>query len=87
MGREQILTVIVEFLQKRGDLPKGKKESLNYRYLESGHVDSFGIVQLIMSLEEEFNIESLQESLRDIGLVVTVGDLVEAVYQRIKAKP
>ena len=32
-------------------------EILNYRYLDAGHIDSFGLIQFIIAIEEEFNIK------------------------------
>ena len=35
-------------------------EFLKYRYLDN-HLDSFGIIQFIMTIEDEFNIKLLPE--------------------------
>ena len=57
MDRDRVLNFVIGFLEKKGKLPEDKMELLNYRYLDVGHIDSFGMVQLLMSIEEEFNIE------------------------------
>ena len=86
MNRERILAVIADFLEKRGKLPNNRNELLNYKYLEVGHIDSFGMVQLIMTIEDEFGIELQQENLEDVELVSTVRGLVDLVEMRIKQK-
>ena len=85
-NREKILKLIVEFLEKRGQLPKKRKELLNYSYLENGHIDSFGMVQLLMTLEDEFEVDLQQKNWRDMGFAKTVGGLVDLVDLRIKEK-
>ncbi len=86
MSREEILNVIIDFLGKRGKLPEDKKKLLSYRYLDVGHIDSFGMVQLIMSIENEFDIELQAENLENVEGLSTVGGLVDLVETRVKAK-
>lgn len=81
MNKEKILSFIVDFLEQKGKLPEDRTKLLNYRYLATGHIDSFGMVQLLMSIEEEFNIEIKRENLE---LISTIGGIVELTEQRIK---
>ena len=76
----------MDFLEKRGKLPEDKKKIFSYRYLETGHIDSFGMIQLIMSLEDEFGIELQPEHLENLEGLSTVGGLVDLVETRVKAK-
>ena len=45
--------------------------------------DSVDIMELSMSLEEEFNIEELEEE--DLSAIHTVGDLVNALQNKLGA--
>jgi acyl carrier protein len=44
-------------------------------------VDSLDIVELTMAMEEEFNLEEMSEE--DLTQVVTVGDLVRYLQQKL----
>ncbi len=44
-------------------------------------VDSLDIVELTMAMEEEFNLEEMSEE--DLAQVVTVGDLVRYLQQKL----
>lgn len=86
MPRDKVLNFIVDFLEKRGNLPVDKNEILQYRYLDVGHIDSFGMVQLIMSIEDEFDIKLQAENLENVEGLSTVGGLVDLVETRAKVK-
>lgn len=44
-------------------------------------VDSLDVVELTMAMEEEFNLEEISEE--DLAQVVTVGDLVNFIQQKL----
>ena len=48
------------YLNNVKSLEISKEEFLNYRYLDN-HLDSFGIIQFIMAIENEFEITLLPE--------------------------
>jgi len=48
------------YLNNVKPLEISKEEFLNYRYLDN-HLDSFGIIQFIMAIENEFEITLLPE--------------------------
>lgn len=74
--RNDIVSFLFAQLQRRGPLPfTAEEENLKYRYLDHGHVDSFGIVVFITEIEEHFGVlfgpEELQsEEFRTVGGVV-----------------
>ena len=72
-------------MEKRGKLPEDKNKLLCYRYMDVGHIDSFGMVQLMMSIEDEFDIELQAENLENVEGLSTVG-LVDLVETRVKVK-
>lgn len=46
---------IVVLLERRGPLAEGRDHG-RYRFLDNGHVDSFGLVEFILEVEEYFGI-------------------------------
>ena len=49
---------LINLLEEQGPIPKkGKKNILEYRYLDSAHIDSFGILNFINTIENKFNIK------------------------------
>ena len=49
-----------EYLSEIKPIKMDDNTFLKYRYLDN-HLDSFGIIQFIMAIEEEFNITLLSE--------------------------
>jgi len=47
---------LYNYLNEIKPIQMGEEEFLKYRYLDN-HLDSFGIIQFIMAIEEEFNIK------------------------------
>jgi len=57
---KKILEFLKEYLDEIEPLKMSNEEFLKYRYLDN-HLDSFGIIQFIMAIEEEFGITLLPE--------------------------
>lgn len=74
MMREEIKSFILALLEKKQRLPNCDNIG-SYRYLDLGHVDSLGVMNFILQLEDHFNIEitdddMLSESFQTVdGLV------------------
>ena len=65
-----------EYLESIKPLNMNDDELLEYRYLDN-HLDSFGIIQFIMAVEEEFGItleaeDTESEEFRTIGGVIKI---------------
>ena len=63
-----------EYLEEIKPLNMSDEELLGYGYI-NGHLDSFGIIQFIMAVEEEFGItldpqDTESEEFRTIGGVI-----------------
>lgn len=84
-----IVSFLVAQLQRRGPLPFATEaEILGYRYLDCGHVDSFGIVVFVTEIEERFGVvlgpEELQsEEFRTVG---GVARLIERLLESGRKK-
>ena len=54
---ENICGAIIDLLEKRGPiLLESGLEKQDYSYLDAGHVDSIGLIQFILEVEELFDI-------------------------------
>ena len=66
----------------RGTLPACSAESLRQLdYLQTGLIDSFGIVELILSVEEKFGITFAPEDFQDRRFA-TLGGLRDLIVRR-----
>ncbi len=79
MSKEEILSKVTELLAEQ----LGTEEddvSLEVEFAADLGADSLDLVELIMSLEEEFDLSIPDEDVEDI---VTVGDAVDYISERI----
>jgi acyl carrier protein len=65
-----------EYLESIKPFNMNDDELLKYRYLDN-HLDSFGIIQFIMTVEEEFDItleaeDTESEEFRTVGGVIEI---------------
>ena len=56
----RIIDFLRNYLNEIKPIEMDDNEFLKYRYLDN-HLDSFGIIQFIMTIEDEFNIKLLPE--------------------------
>lgn len=72
---------IIGKLQKKYTIDKDVDiETLNY--VESGYVDSLGIVQFVVEIEDEFGIEFSDDELADPSFKI-VGELIKLVERKV----
>jgi acyl carrier protein len=71
---------IIDYLQREYTIEVEDIMSLNF--VETGYVDSFGLLTFILSLEQEYGIEFSEEELQDPSFKV-VGSLIETVAKKI----
>lgn len=61
-SEKKIYTFIVDYLSSILPIPyQDKKSILQYRYLDVSHIDSFGIINFILALEDEFDVSLTSE--------------------------
>lgn len=68
---------VKEFLQ---NLFKGKEINLDTKFREDLQADSIKVLSVIMDIEDEYNLELDEETIRSI---VTVRDLVDYIEKNI----
>jgi acyl carrier protein len=69
-------------IQKKGKLPAGT-EPAAFDYIESGHVDSVGIIQFILDIEREFDIV-IGEADIDSADFRTIGGLTALIERKVR---
>ena len=79
----EIKDFVIDYLQREYTIEVEDIMGLNF--VETGYVDSFGMVTFILALEEEFGIEFSDDELTDPAFKV-VGTLIETVEKKIQAR-
>jgi acyl carrier protein len=74
---EQVKTILVDTLSVDAD-----KVTMTARFQEDLETDSLDLVELVMTMEEEFGVKISDEEAAEIK---TVGDAVDFVMQRVDA--
>lgn len=73
---------ILNYLQKEYEFPENV-DVLTLNYVESGYVDSMGLLKFIAELEAEFEIEFTDDELEKQEFKV-IGLLIDMVERKIK---
>ena len=62
MDKDEVCRRVVALIERDEPLPVESLENkLDYRYLDSGHIDSFAIIDFIFELEDTFKIQFTAE--------------------------
>ena len=72
---------VLDYLQREYTLEA--EDVMNLNFVETGYVDSFGLLTFILALEEEFGISFTDDELQDPNFKV-VGSLVEIVERKVQ---
>ena len=72
---------ILDYIQREYTLPNDINV-MELNYVESGYVDSLGLIQFIATIEDEFNISFSDEELSDPDIKI-VGKLIETIFKKI----
>lgn len=77
---DKVKDFVLDYLQREYTIDSDDIMSLNY--VETGYVDSIGLVSFVVTIEDEFGVEFLDEELQDPGFKV-VGKLINIVSKKI----
>jgi len=72
---------VVEYIQREYTFPEGT-DVMNLNYVESGYVDSLGLIQFIATLEDEFGFEFTDEDMKNPDLRV-IGKLIKRIENKL----
>lgn len=73
-----------EFLEREYSLP-GNIDFEKFNYVESGYVDSIGLIQFIATIEDEYDIEFSDKDLLNPEIRVVDG-LIKLIESKLKDK-
>ena len=79
--REEIESFIVALLEKKQRLPDSENIG-TYRYLEVGHIDSLGVMNFILQLEDHFNLEISDDDMLSEDFQ-TIDGLVKLILSKL----
>jgi len=82
MNVEKIKGFILNYLQREYDLPENINP-MELNYIESGYVNSMGLIQFIITIEDEFDITFSDDDLANPEIRI-VGKLIEIISRKIK---
>jgi len=70
---------ILQLLQERGPIPAGDIDA--YNYIDSGHIDSLGLIKFFMRIENQFGIELSSEEMSATS-IRTVGGITALIASK-----
>lgn len=76
---DNITDYIVRLLKKKGPLP-ADVDIGQFRFIDSGHIDSLSLLNFVMDLEEHFQIELTDQDLESVDFRTVAG--LAAIIQR-----
>lgn len=80
---ENIKEFIVDYIQREYTISEDI-DIMALNYVESGYIDSLGLIQFIATIEDEFSVEFTNEELASDEVRV-VGELVKMIYSKQNA--
>lgn len=79
---ENVKDFIIDYIQREYTIPEDI-DIMNLNYVESGYVDSLGMIQFIAVIEDEYGISFSDDELAEPGIKV-VGKLVDMVVAKLE---
>lgn len=77
----KIKEFVVEYIQREYTFPEGT-DIMSLNYVESGYIDSLGLIQFIATLEDEFDIEFTDEDMESPDLRI-IGKLIDVIINKM----
>ena len=78
---EAIKQFVLDYLQREYSLPEGADPD-TFNYIETGYVNSLGLIQFIATIEDEYEIFFTDEELESEEIQV-VGNLVKMIAEKV----
>lgn len=80
--RDRIRNFIVKTIEKKSRLP-ANQDIDQFNYIDSGHIDSIGVIKFILDLENEFGIDIAAEDMESEEFR-TIGGLASLIERRLR---
>lgn len=81
---ENIKNFVTGYIQREYTIAE-QIDIMGLNYIETGYIDSLGLVQFIATLEDEFDIEFTDEELENPDIKV-VGKLIHLIEEKINGR-
>lgn len=81
---EDVKEFVIDYLEREYKLPENVNLD-DFNYVNTGYVDSIGVIQFISMLEDEFDIEFTDEELED-SKYQFAGEMIKLVEKKISEK-
>lgn len=78
---ENVKEFVTEYIQREYTV-SDDIDIMSLNYVESGYIDSLGLIQFIATIEDEFGIEFEEEDLENPDIKV-VGKLIEMIQKKV----
>ena len=78
---QDVKSFVLDYIQREYTVP-AEVDILALNYIESGYVDSLGLIQFIATIEDEFEIAFSDEELEDEDIKI-VGKLISMIEKKI----
>jgi len=79
---EKIKQFIVKYLSKKGKLPKDINID-EFNYIDTGYVDSMGLLKFVVELEQEFDIQISDDDIMSPGFKI-IGGLISLINKKFE---
>lgn len=80
--KEKIKEFVVNYVEKKGKLPANVHID-TFNYVDTGYVDSMGIIKFVVELEKEFDIEITDDDIMNSEFKI-IGGLVKIIESKLK---
>lgn len=77
---EEVKNFIIKYISKKGKLPQDVNLD-EFNYIDTGYVDSMGILKFVVELEQEFDIEISDDDIM-LPEFKTIGGLVKMIERK-----
>ena len=79
---DEIILFLKEYIERDYDIPEDEN-LMEFKYLESGYIDSIALFSFMAAIEKRFNIEITDEDMMDRNLA-TIGGLAEFIKRKVE---
>ncbi len=80
--KDSIRQFVIQLIEKKGKL-KENADIDSFNYIDTGYIDSIGIIKFIAEIESQYDIE-ISESDMESEEFRTVGGIVSIISRKIK---
>lgn len=82
MKSDDIQNKVIEILEERSEKKIPEKDCENLRYLDAGIIDSIGLIEFIVNLEETFDVQLDPED-TECDMFRTVGGVARIISMKV----